>query len=85
MIGPGDVRDQTLSTLPDLRQPHPHVPVPGLKYGADIVVYLVEYTVYSFGNIVIYYEEIWSLVSITHPTKLASNFSKNLPAIISYI
>ena len=33
VVGPGDVGDQTFSPSPDLRKPHPHIPVPGL---ADI-------------------------------------------------
>ena len=30
VVGPGDVRNETFPASPDLRQPHPHVPVPGL-------------------------------------------------------
>ena len=30
VVSPGDVWDETFSPTPDLRQPHPHVPVPGL-------------------------------------------------------
>ena len=31
VVGPGDVGDDALPALPDVRQPHPHVPVPHLQ------------------------------------------------------
>ena len=37
VVSPGDVWDETFSPTPDLRQPHPHIPVPGLADHNEVV------------------------------------------------